>query len=109
MNKIFSLLTAAALSLSLSANAQKADRDYSSAHNFIGVQGGGQVTFTHYKLTDLLTPQYAVQFGRYFNDKVGARLHVMGWQNKGGFKADRFNLKNDVDYKFRPSRATSTC
>lgn len=101
MNKAFSFLTAAALCLSLSANAQKADRDYSSAHNFIGVQGGGQVTFTHYKLTDLLTPQYAVQFGRYFNDKVGARLHVMGWQNKGGFKASRFNLKNDVDYKFK--------
>ena len=101
MNKAFSFLTAAALCLSLSANAQKADRDYSSAHNFIGVQGGGQVTFTHYKLTDLLTPQYAVQFGRYFNDKVGARLHVMGWQNKGGFKASRFNLQNDVDYKFK--------
>ena len=33
----------------MSANAQKAERDYSSAHNFIGVQGGGQVTFTHYK------------------------------------------------------------
>jgi outer membrane protein OmpA-like peptidoglycan-associated protein len=81
------------------AQAQSVEDNY--PYNFVSLQGGAQATLTHYKFTDLITPQAAVSFGRYFNSKVGARLHVQGWQIKSGFKQDRFAfLSEDKDYKF---------
>ena len=90
MKRLFKIATAVALffGVSTAANAQSVESKY--PYNFFTVQGGGQVTLTHYKIMDLFTPQVAVGFGRYFNSKVGARVHVQGWEIGGGFKADRY-------------------
>ena len=102
MKRILNIATAVALlfGVSTTANAQSVEDNY--PYNFITLQGGAQVTLTHYSLSDLITPQAAVSFGRYFNSKVGARLHVQGWEAKGGFEQKRFPfLTEDRDYKFK--------
>lgn len=103
MNKItkIAMMSAVALGLSTASFAQE-EIDYSAGHNFITVQGGAQATLTHYNFMDLVTPHYALSFGRYFNDKVGARLHVQGYQINSGFKADRYSFLNaDKKYGFK--------
>ena len=102
MKKFIKNIAAVALLLGVStaAFAQSTVED-NYPYNFITVQGGAQATLTHYSLTDLITPQVAISAGRYFNSKVGARLHVQGWQIKGGFQQDRFPFLNaDKPYKF---------
>ena len=49
-----------------------------------------------------MTPTASIAFGRFFAPAVGARLHVNGWQSKGGFKSIKdtykFNYVNtDID------------
>lgn len=107
MKKLSSIFaTVALLGVSTVAIAQESETDYTSSHNFIGVQGGAQVTLTHYDIMKLATPQYAFQLGRYFNDKVGARLHLMGYQNKTGFQASRYpGINSDKSFKFKACTA----
>ena len=62
---------------------KKADYPYV----FVGVQGGGQVTFTNYDAKKLITPIGAVSVGGMFTPVVGARLHVSGIYEKGGLKS----------------------
>ena len=71
---------------------KKADYPYV----FVGVQGGGQVTFTNYDAKKLITPIGAVSVGGMFTPVVGARLHVSGINEKGGLKS----LGKTFDYKF---------
>ena len=83
--------------VSTAAGAQSVEDNY--PYNFITIQGGGQGTFTNYKFNKLLTPQVALSAGRYFNSKVGARLHVQGWQVKGAI-TDTYKFKaitGDID------------
>lgn len=80
------------------AAAQENGRDYEPyPYTFVGVQGGGQVTFTNNSFSKLATPIGAVSVGRFFTPAVGARLNVQGFQNKAGYKiagADRtFDFK----------------
>lgn len=83
------------------AKAQNDDNDYRYPHNFFSIQGGAQATLTHYPIGKLITPQVALSYGRFFNSKVGARLHVQGWKINGGFLAERFDgLSNDAKYGF---------
>ena len=83
------------------AKAQNDDKDYLYPHNFISVQGGAQATLTHYGIGDLITPQVALSFGRFFNSKVGVRLHMQGWKINGGFLAERFDgLNSESKYGF---------
>ena len=77
------ILTAVALLIGVSTAAQAQTVEDAYPYNFISVQGGVQGTFTNYDFTKLLTPQVALSAGRYFNSKVGTRLHVQGWQVKG--------------------------
>jgi outer membrane protein OmpA-like peptidoglycan-associated protein len=99
MKKINNILAAVALlfGVSTAAEAQSVEDNY--PYNFITVQGGAQSTFTNYKFTKLLTPQVALSAGRYFNSKVGARLHVQGWQGKS-YLTDYYKYKaitGDID------------
>lgn len=96
MKKITRIAAAVALlfGVTTAAAAQTVEDNY--PYNFFGVQGGAQVTFCDYKFTKLITPQAALSFGRYFNSKVGARLHVQAWQIKGAL--------DDV-YKFNAGTA----
>ena len=60
---------------------------------FVQLQGGVGTTFTNVKFTDLISPTASVSVGRWFKPAIGARLHVNGWESKGGFK-------NGARYKF---------
>ena len=66
-------------------NSEKDYRPY--PHMFFGLNGGAQVSFTHYDFSKLITPSYGVSFGAYFNPVIGARLHVSGYENKGGINS----------------------
>ena len=66
-------------------NSEKDYRPY--PHMFFGLNGGAQVSFTHYDFSKLITPSYGVSFGAYFNPVIGTRLHVSGYENKGGIKS----------------------
>ena len=70
------------------------EKDYKRfPHVFFGVQGGGQTTFTNYDQLKLITPTASVYVGGWFKPSVGARLHVNGLWNKGGFD-------NGADFKY---------
>lgn len=101
MVKFKFLCVAAALALGSGQVVQAKDttteKDYKPyPHMFFGLHGGGQTTFTNYKASKLITPMYGVSFGGYFTPVVGTRLHVSGYQNKGGVKA----INETYDYKY---------
>ena len=54
-------------------------------YGFIQLQGGIGTTFTDVSCLKLLTPTFSVAVGDMFTPIVGARLHVNGYQSKGGF------------------------
>lgn len=103
------LLTVAAITCGLTAMAQEAYDDEARElgyrpypYTFIQVQGGIGETFTNASFTDIMTPTASIGFGRFFAPAIGARLHVNGWQSKGGFKSIKdtykFNYINtDID------------
>lgn len=102
MKKFFNIAAAVALLFGVSTAAVAQDSDEYYPHNFIQLQGGAQATLTHYDFMDLVTPQFGVAFGRYFNPKVGARLHFQGYDIKGGFQQERFpGLAEDAAYNFK--------
>lgn len=79
-------------------SAQYSGKDYEPyPYTFIGVQGGGQVTFTNCAFDKLITPVGAVSVGHFFTPSVGARLNVQGWNNKAGYPING----NDETYKFK--------
>ena len=106
MKQLKLFFAVALMAVSMSANAQETTdgKDYKPfPHMFIGVQGGGQTTFTNYDQLKLITPTASVYFGGWFTPVVGARLHVNGIWNKGGFEgfdADKNALDFKYDYKY---------
>lgn len=73
------------------------EKNYKSyPHMFFGLHGGGQFTLSDYKVSKLITPMYGVSFGGYFTPVVGTRLHVSGYQNKGGVDA----INETYEYKY---------
>ncbi len=100
MKKINSFLTAVALLFGVSTTVQAQTVEDNYPYNFITVQGGAQGTFTNHDFTKLITPQAAISAGRYFNSKVGARLHFQGWQIKSAISEQtyKFNaITGDLD------------
>jgi outer membrane protein OmpA-like peptidoglycan-associated protein len=66
---------------------------------FVGVQGGAQTTFSkNYDNLKLITPTASVSFGAFFTPVVGARLHVNGAWNKGGYDENGLDFKYDYKY-----------
>lgn len=100
MKKIKSIL-ASALLLGMSAQTAIA-QDYSSIdykpypYAFITLQGGGQLTFTDYKNSKLITPIGAFSVGGMFSPTIGARLNVNGWKTRSGLKS----LRATYDYNY---------
>lgn len=86
--KIIALAAFAVLTAATVSAQSDADRlDYKpTPYMFVGLQAGGQTTFTNYDQTKLITPTASVSFGAFFTPVVGARLHVNGLWNKGGIK-----------------------
>ena len=67
MKRTMNILAAVALLFGVSTAAFAADDKEEFYPNwFVGIQGGVQTTFTNYESTKLLTPQFAVQVGRWF-------------------------------------------
>ena len=99
MRKIQNILAAVALLMGVSTAVQAQSVEANYPYNFISLQGGAQATFTNQKFTDLITPQVALSAGRYFNSKVGARLHLQGWQIKSAITDTyKFNaITGDID------------
>ena len=106
MKRTINILAAVALlfGVSTAAFAQDAKEEF-YPNWFIGVQGGVQTTFTNYNSLDLLTPQFGVQVGRWFAPEFGARIHLMGWQQKGGVAAGQFGLADKQTYMFNAGTA----
>ncbi|WP_233550467.1 OmpA family protein [Bacteroides sp. OF04-15BH] len=101
MTKFRFLCMAAALMLGCGqaawAQGTTTEKNYKSyPHMFFGLHGGGQITFTDYKPSKLITPLYGASLGGYFNPVVGTRLHVSGYQAKGGVRA----INETYDYKY---------
>ena len=108
MKKITNMLAAVALLFGVTTAAQAQTVEDNYPYNFITVQGGAQTTFTNYKFTKLITPQVALSAGRYFNSKVGARIHFQGWNIKGALpytnSIENLNYslnKGDEKYSFK--------
>ncbi|MBQ8969591.1 MAG: OmpA family protein [Bacteroidaceae bacterium] len=103
MNHLKKIFTVALLAVgSLAAYAQdatEAGKDYKPfPHMFVGVQGGAQTTFTNYDQLKLITPTASVYFGGWFTPVVGARLHVNGIWNKGGYDG---GIVPDFKYNYK--------
>ena len=66
---------------------------------FVGVQGGAQTTFSkNYNNFKLITPTASVSFGAFFTPVIGARLHLNGIWNKGGYDENGLNFKYKYKY-----------
>lgn len=76
------------------AQAQSVSSERSYPYAFVGVQGGGQLTFTNYDHTKLITPVGAFQVGAQWTPIVGTRLHVSGISGKLG-------LRNVGEFKYK--------
>lgn len=105
MKKITKYAAAVALLCGVSTAAMAQDnKEEFKPYWFAGVQGGVQTTFTNYNSLKLLTPQFALQFGRWFAPEFGARIHVMGYDQKGGIAEGQFGLDKQT-YKFKACTA----
>ena len=101
MTSLKKLFTVAILAVgTLSASAQATDsKDYKPfPHMFVGIQGGAQTTFTDYDQLKLITPTASIYFGGWFTPVVGARLHVNGIWNKGGYNN---GIVPDFEYDYK--------
>ena len=94
------LFAASLLSLAMvttaAAQEGKEAQTRSYPYFFAGIQGGAQTTFTNYDATKLITPIGGVNVGAMLAPAVGARLHVSGINNKGGFRYS--GQKYDYNY-----------
>ena len=67
-------------------------------HAYIGIQGGGQTTFTNYNNLKLLTPTASISAGVHFTPIIGARVHVNGRWNKSAISAEGIDVKYNYKY-----------
>lgn len=94
MNLFKKLIAGSLLTLvTISASAQENTVTYPQL--FFGAQAGTQVTFCNYNNWELFTQTASLSFGSFFTPVVGARLHVNGAWNKGGF------IDNVEDFRYK--------
>ena len=103
--KLFSVAIAAAFFSAPAMAQENTELNYKPfPHMFIGVQGGVQTTLTNYDNSKLITPTASLSVGGWFTPVVGARLHVNGMWNEGGYRYyDNTGSKVDLgkyDYKY---------
>ncbi len=98
--RLMAVLTAMLFTTAFSANAQEKN-GISFPYAFIGLQGGGQTTFTNYNNWELITPTASVSVGVHFTPVIAARVHVNGLWNKSGV------CRDGVDAKFKYNYATT--
>ena len=97
ISKLFAAtLLSLAMATTAAAQEGKEAQTRSYPYFFAGIQGGAQTTFTNYDATKLITPIGGVNVGAMLAPAVGARLHVSGINNKGGFRYS--GQKYDYNY-----------
>ena len=108
--KIKTLLTAAMLTVGMSAAAQATYVDAEGTtytfqkHLFLDVEGGLQYTLGEAKFKDLLSPNVQLGLGYQLNPWFAPRLQVNAWQSKGGwngFHNDWVQTPYTADYKYK--------
>ncbi|MBP3711765.1 MAG: OmpA family protein [Bacteroidaceae bacterium] len=100
--RVKALLAAALFTTAFPASAQETPENYVPyPYAFIGLQGGGQVTFGNCNNWELVSPTASVSVGVHFTPVIGARVHVNGIWNKSGVRIDGF------DHKFKYKYATT--
>ena len=98
LKSLCAIVAAALFCLAMPANAQQEEEvSVSYPQIFVGAQGGGQITLTDYDNWKLLTPTASLSVGSFFTPIIGARLHVNGMWNKGGFMNSVDNFRNKLD------------
>ena len=98
LKSLCAIVAAALFCLAMPANAQQEEEaSVSYPQIFVGAQGGGQITHTDYDNWKLLTPTASLSVGSFFTPIIGARLHVNGMWNKGGF----MNSVDNFRYKYK--------
>ena len=93
--RLAAMLTAMLLMAAFYAHAQEKNF-VPYPYAFIGIQGGGQTTFTDYNAWKLTTPTASFFVGVHFTPAIAARLHINGIWNKSGIKQDDI----DATYKY---------
>lgn len=95
--RLTAMLTAALLTTALSTSAQEVPENYLSyPQAFIGLQGGGQLTFSNHNNWKYITPTASISAGIHFTPVIGARIHFNGIWDKGSL------INNtDTDYKYK--------
>ena len=96
--RLVALLAAALLTTGFSAQAQNtSENEMKYPYAFIGIQGGGQTTFTNYNNWELITPTASMYVGVHFMPALAARLHFNGIWNKSGISRDGI----EATYKYK--------
>lgn len=103
--KHFHFLIAALLLICSTSGAMAQDaydkKDYKpTPYVFIGLQGGIQNTITNVNNWKLTSPTASVSVGAFFTPVVGARLHVNGAWNKGGFYVGENENRTMAKYNY---------
>lgn len=97
--RLTAVLTALLLTTAFSAQAQNtSENQMNYPYAFIGLQGGGQTTFTNYNNWELITPTASVYVGVHFVPALAARLHFNGIWNKSGISKD--DIEATFKYKY---------
>ena len=107
MKKIMKYAAALALLFGVQATAQaQVQTDEIYPNTYVSLQAGAQTTFTAYNNWKLITPQFAASVGHWMAPQFGVRLHVMGYQNKGGFRQVAYGREwGPSTYKFKAATA----
>lgn len=100
--RLVALFAAALLTIGFSAQAQETPQNYVGYPQvFFGLQGGTQVTATHYyNMWKIFTPTASASVGVHFTPVIGARLHVNGIWNKTGIRFENKGVDATFKYKY---------
>lgn len=85
MKKIYALAALLAVGSLSNAFAQSEETDENLSYNWVGLQGGANMTFSNVDKCKLISPMGGFQLGRYFIPGVGARLSVQGGKARAGY------------------------
>ena len=96
--KLLALLLVAMASVQVQAQDNEENGHKLPPYYFVGLQGGVQNTFNkNFNNGKTFTPTASISFGRYFNSKVGARIHLNGIWNKSGVN---YLVGDDGHYRY---------
>lgn len=98
MKRIFALAALLAAGSLGNVFAQSEESDDNFSYNWVGLQGGANMTFSEVDKCDLISPMGGFQLGRYFIPGVGARLSVQGGKARAGYHY--FAGNSDHIFKF---------